>query len=318
MKKIIFLFSLPRSGSTLLQRILMAHQKIDSVSEPWLLLPLFYTLKAKGSLAEYDAFTCYTAIQDFIKELPNKKQDYLKAINFFAQFLYDKATSENADYFLDKTPRYYNIIPEIAEVFPKAKFIFLFRNPLAIMSSIFASWHQGRLKPGNNYQDLYFGPKLLADGYKLLADRSIKVKYENLVNNPEDEIKAILQYLEIDFDKVIIENFYNSNLSGAMGDVNGYKYKRIEAKFAEKWKEFFDTKFRQKYAQKYLNYLGDEILDVFGYNKNELLNNFNSVKVKRNYKKEIFDKFNLMEEWLKFKILTCKIFKKLQKFFYYK
>ena len=39
MKSPIFLFSLPRSGSTLLQRVLMSHKDIASVAEPWLMLP---------------------------------------------------------------------------------------------------------------------------------------------------------------------------------------------------------------------------------------------------------------------------------------
>ena len=128
-KKIIFLFSLPRSGSTLLQRILMAHDKINSISEPWLLLPLFYTLRQKECSADYDTQTCDIAMQDFIEKLPNKQNDYFEAIKFFTESLYNKISDNKNIYFLDKTPRYYLIIPEIAKTFPNAKFIFLFRNP---------------------------------------------------------------------------------------------------------------------------------------------------------------------------------------------
>jgi len=38
--KIAFLISLPRAGSTLLQRLLMAHSGIASCGEPWLALPM--------------------------------------------------------------------------------------------------------------------------------------------------------------------------------------------------------------------------------------------------------------------------------------
>lgn len=42
----LFLLSLPRSGSTLAQRFLAAHDAIARASEPWILLPYLYTLRA--------------------------------------------------------------------------------------------------------------------------------------------------------------------------------------------------------------------------------------------------------------------------------
>lgn len=41
-KNLIFIVSQPRSGSTLLQRILSAHSQICTTSEPWLALPLLW------------------------------------------------------------------------------------------------------------------------------------------------------------------------------------------------------------------------------------------------------------------------------------
>ena len=290
MKNIIFLFSLPRSGSTLLQRILMTHDKIYSVSEPWLLLPLFYTLKLKGNSAEYNFSTCYNAIQDLIKELPNGKKDYLEAIRFFVKSLYDKITADKTTYFLDKTPRYYFIIPEIAKTFPNAKFIFLFRNPLSIMSSMIETWHNGKITLGDNHKDLYIGPKLLTNGYELLKEKSIRINYEQLVNEPKKELEKIFEYLGLDFNEKIIENFQNSKLSGRMGDPNKYKHKKLETNLNDKWKKTFNTKSRRKYVKRYLNYLGNEIINSLGYNKNKLLDEIK--KNKNDYKKSFFDKFN--------------------------
>lgn len=298
MKNIIFLFSLPRSGSTLLQRILMAHKEIHSVSEPWILLPIIYSLKSNGSFAEYGSSFCYSAIQDFIKILPNQEEDYFKAIENFAQSLYNKATNKDAHYFLDKTPRYYYIIPEITRIFPNAKFIFLFRNPLAIMASIAETWHKGKIRFGNNYRDIYMGPKLLANGYELLKEKSMKVNYENLAANPEKEIKKVFEYLNINYDNKVINNFFYSKLMGAMGDSERSKYGNIEIKLSEKWKNFYNTKFRQNYAVKYLDYLEGNVLDTFGYNKNDLIKNF--MPPKNNYKQSIIDSFYLIREKIVF------------------
>src|SRR5665213_3086127 len=49
----IFIFSISRSGSTLLQRVLAAHPEVATVSEPWLLLPFVYSMRTEGVIADY-------------------------------------------------------------------------------------------------------------------------------------------------------------------------------------------------------------------------------------------------------------------------
>ena len=62
----IFIFSLPRAGSTLIQRVLMSNKDICSVAEPWILLPQIYALKGEGSLSEYSSLTSFIAMSDFV------------------------------------------------------------------------------------------------------------------------------------------------------------------------------------------------------------------------------------------------------------
>lgn len=53
-KNLIFLISLPRSGSTLTQKILGAHSAIYTRSEPWIMLNPLYSLKQEGIDAIYN------------------------------------------------------------------------------------------------------------------------------------------------------------------------------------------------------------------------------------------------------------------------
>ena len=142
MQSPIFIFSLPRSGSTLLQRILMSHSQICSIAEPWILLPQFYMLKKNGTLSDYSSLTAYKAVTDFVENLPKKHKDYKNSLRDFVLDLYQKQCQNNERYFLDKTPRYYLIIDEIIDLFPDAKFIFLFRNPVHIYASSINTWGQ--------------------------------------------------------------------------------------------------------------------------------------------------------------------------------
>jgi len=197
---LIFIFSLPRSGSTLLQRLLMKHPEICSVSEPWLLLPLAYTLPEHGAqTAPYNYQLAQRAIKDMVQALPNKEVDYYKEVSQFVSRLYQGLCHNNEAYFLDKTPRYYLIINFIETLFPDAKFIFLFRNPMAILSSVINTWSEGRLgQLHQNHVDLYEGPKLLLKGRQRLEHKSIQISYEKLVSYPIESVNNILEYLGLD------------------------------------------------------------------------------------------------------------------------
>jgi len=132
----IFLFSLPRSGSTLLQRILSTHPDISSKSELWFLLPHVEALKNKYTFSQYSNISLKTATGALLEQLPEGEGDYYQAIRELGDYLYGRLAKNNEKYVLDKTPRYYLIIEEIVKIYPDARFIFLFRNPLATAASV--------------------------------------------------------------------------------------------------------------------------------------------------------------------------------------
>ena len=291
--ELIFLFSLPRSGSTILQRLLATHSKISTVSEPWLLLPFSYALKSAGLFSEYDHGTCYKAISDFVQQLPDKENDYNHALFDFVHALYKKSCDPEASYFLDKTPRYYLIIPEIAKIFPNAKFIFLFRNPLQIMASHIETWTKGKLRLERYYTDLYRGPKLLAEGYKNLEEKSIKIHFDDLIKNTDKTLKNILDYLDLEYDASLIENFTKVKLVGRLGDKEGYvKYDQVEPKTLEKWKEVFATRYRKKFAKKYISKFSQSDLKIFGYDSQTLFKLIDDLQIQK--KGLSFDRLDLM------------------------
>lgn len=280
MKSPIFLFSLPRSGSTLLQRVLMSHKEVASVAEPWLLLPFSYAYKKKGVLTEYAHNVSYAAFEDFISNLPNKEDDYYNALGTFASTLYDKQCPNNEKYFLDKTPRYYHIIPQIAKAFPDAKFVFLFRNPIHVMSSMMQTWSDGRFKNMYSYErDLNYGPKALSDGYELLKDKAYAIQYEEYVQDPQRYTEELCEYLEIEFDEKMLSSFASQDTKGRMGDPTGVKeYKSVDTKSLEKWKKTFDTKYRKEYIKRYIESIDKKVFNIQGYDKQVLLDEINSLE----------------------------------------
>jgi hypothetical protein len=292
MKSPIFLFSLPRSGSTLLQRVLMSHKDIASVAEPWLMLPFSYAYKQKGILTEYSHGTSYRAFEDFINNLPNKEDDYYDALEKFANTLYAKQCLNNEKYFLDKTPRYYHIIPQIAKVFPDAKFIFLFRNPIHVMSSMMQTWSNNRFNKMYYYErDLNYGPKALSEGYDLLKKKAYAIKYEEYVQDPQRYTQELCEYLEIEFDEDMLNSFSKQDTKGRMGDPTGVKeYKSVDTKSLDKWKNTYNTNFRKRYITNYIQRIDKDVFDKQGYNKQEILNEIKKVHtVNKNSTKDRID-----------------------------
>jgi hypothetical protein len=280
MKSPIFIFSLPRAGSTLLQRILMSHPQIKSVAEPWLLLPLIYSGKKEGTLTEYSHKLANLALEDFISTLPKGKESYNEALSQFVNSLYAQQCTENELYFLDKTPRYYTIIPEIVEVFPDAKFIFLLRNPVHIYSSILNTWCGERLKYQYFYDiDLEYGPKALSDGVSLLEGKAYILNYESLVEQPNHYIKEICDYLNIEYSDTMYQDFFKQEIVGTMGDPTGVKEYHIVSKASlEKWKLTFKSRFRQRILKKYVCGLGKDILEKQGYSQDEIIKEIDTIE----------------------------------------
>lgn len=280
MQSPIFIFSLPRAGSTLLQRILMSHEKICSVAEPWLLLPQIFALRKKGMLSKYSSLTANQGISSFIQNLPEGRKDYNESLSKFVYELYEKQCQNQEVYFLDKTPRYYLIIDEIVELFPDAKFIFLFRNPVHIYASIINTWGKGRLnRLFSNYYDLTIGFKALSEGYEKHKGRSISLRYEDLITNSKEELKRLLDYLEIDLNENLLNDFKNQETKGTLGDPTGTKaYKNISAAGLQKWQTTFNSVFRKKVALNYLKKLDVNDLEVQGYNKTKLTSEIKQIK----------------------------------------
>jgi len=261
----------------------MVHNKISSISEPWLLLPLVSGLRGDNMLSNYNHTLAVHAINDFKINLPNKEKDVNLAIKEMCDSLYEKQCKNNELYFLDKTPRYYQIIHEIYKIYPNAKFIFLFRNPIHIFNSVISTWAKNRLYNLHLFhRDLYAGPTLLSSGYKLLKERAVAVKYENLVSHPEKEIRKICEYLNIDYLDSLTKDFIFQDTKGRMGDPIGVnKFSGVSNTSNDKWKLNFNSVFRKRLLLNYLKDISDEDLQIQGYEKNEMIKEVVSLRVSK-------------------------------------
>jgi len=268
----VFVYSLPRSGSTLLQRILSAHSQVSTASETWALLPQVYALKETGVYSEYQHYFSCQALNDFITTLPGKKDDYVRHLRAFMLALYHDAANGQGRYFIDKTPRYHLIVNEIIDMFPDAKHIFLWRNPLSIIASMIDTWGNGSWNIYKYNIDLLKGFPGLIDAYIRNRDQVYSLLYENLVSDLEDELSGLLEYLGLDHEKEVMSGHVKVQLEGSMGDPTGSElYTEVSDEALTKWKSIITSPLRKRWCRNYINMIGADSFHTVGYNIETLL-----------------------------------------------
>jgi hypothetical protein len=266
----VFVLSLPRSGSTLLQRMLATHPAIATASEPWLLLPQLYALRERGAAAEYGHRTAARAIADFADALPGGRDDYLAEVRRSTLALYDRAAGDAA-WFLDKTPRYHLVVDEIMALFPDARFVFLWRNPLAVAASMIESFGRGRWNLDRYEVDLRGGLNRLVEAAGRRDPRAVAVRFEDVVADPATGTRAIFDLLELDPERAAAEAFAETSLNGRMGDRTGTaSYTEVSGEPVERWRSTMSNPLRKRWCAAYLRSVGPEPLRAMGYDPDQL------------------------------------------------
>ena len=265
--KLIFIISQPRAGSTLLQKLLSNNELVDTVSEPWLLLPLLSIYKPELIDARYN----YKLAMDGFFDYLGKKNSSLEFKNNLKQLILGLYKVSNSNqYFIDKTPRNYEIIPLIMEFFPTAKFIVLKRNPFASLHSMLAIWSNGKLHSLKTfYRDFLIAPQLIQEFCDTHGKKTNvkEVYYENILSDPKNKTKEIYDWLNIPFDEHVLDLGKNEKIAGLFGDdaQKEQPLKTINSDLKDSWKDQLGDKSVAAFFSLYQNYLSSEFLKKYGY-----------------------------------------------------
>ena len=269
---ILFILSLPRSGSTLAQRILAAHPQVVTTSESWVLLPQIYAFRKEGVFAEYGHCSLAVALEEFCNELPGGRETYLEEIRNAIVAVFGRFSRDDTSYFLEKTPRNALIARELIELFPKSKFILLWRNPAAVAASLVDTFGRGNWQLYDYKQDLFAGLENLVDIQGNYADRLCVVHYERMVMEPEAVWRHVFEFLGLEFREQMLQEFHNVELKGRMGDrVGNDSYQTLSMEPIMKWRFTMANPLRRYWLRRYLQWIGADRLSLMGYNLDVLL-----------------------------------------------
>lgn len=268
--RLVFLISQPRAGSTLLQRMLSRHPEIYSKSETWIMLRSLFglDLDVNGTTAPYNARVEHQALREFVATLPGGKADYLDACRQMYGTLYRTALDRTGcTVFLDKTPRYYEIIPELMEVFPHAKIIVLFRNPLAVLRSIWRTFGAGQWSQMQQFRrDLLVAPANLTAALDSGGDRVFSLRFEDLLARPSERVGDLCRFLGLAEDPSMLDYGSDDLERWTLGDPQTiYQRKQADPDHAERWQtDLINPQFWRSCSE-YLETLGPDLLQQMGY-----------------------------------------------------
>lgn len=276
--KMLFIIGSPRSGTTMLERILASHSMIQGGPEPHILTPLAHLgVWDKVYKAPYDHVLAAESQKLFISELPGGDQDYWDACSAYCDVLYGRYMSKSdKEICLDKTPAYSLILPFMMKVLPHAKYVVLTRHPLATFSSFANSFFDGDYKVAQNYNPILnrYVPAIA----KFLRQSDvpfIHVQYENLVKDPETWVKKIYEHIEIPFEESTIdygEKQGDEQKKKGLGDPIGVKqHLRPTTDSVKKWAgELAGDSEKLELMQSIIGQLDPEDLKTLGYQPDEL------------------------------------------------
>lgn len=274
----LFVISSPRSGSTMLERMLESHSQIKGGPEPHLLTPLAHLgVWDNVEKAPYDHVLAAESQKMFVDGLPNGDADYWEACRAYCDVLYGRwMESSEKTICLDKTPAYGLILSFMAKVFPDAKFVVLTRHPLATFSSFANSFFDGDYEVAQNYNPLLnrYVPAIA----KFLGQNDVPfvhVRYEDLVSDPEASMKAIYEYIGVDFEADTIDYGSHQRDEAAekgLGDPIGVQqHSRPTTDSVTKWvEELSADKAKLSLMKGIISQLDPKDLETIGYPEESL------------------------------------------------
>ena len=198
----VFIVGQPRTGTTLLDRMLDAHPAVTSAGELRHFGVAVRQVTGSSESRQFSPDLMRLAAQADVAVIAAMGEAY---VDMTAGLRLD------APHIIDKLPSNYLYLPLILAALPNARIVHMRRNPmdacLAIFKQLFAdaylySYDLGEL--ARHYQRY----QSLMDSWRdRFGERFIEVEYEKLVADPEETLRPVLQFIGLSWNDACLEYF---------------------------------------------------------------------------------------------------------------
>ncbi len=250
-----FIVGSGRSGNTLLRAILSVHDKIVIPPEFYKMQQVIKTLfkyqhkdwnllvqkSVEAIFSSNDIDTWEISKENLTKQLLSVKGNDKSLEEVIHQLYTSYGISKGKKDFIwgDKSPiNTYNLF-WISKIFPKAKYIHLVRDGRDVSLSYFKSGIYPNTKEAakrwvRSIRQVYHFK------HQNNPKKFLEIKYEDLVQNPENTIRKVCSFLSIPYSDHLIKNYKDK--SQEMGDTEKYQHhqnikKKISTQSIGKWRD---------------------------------------------------------------------------------
>ena len=218
-----FIIGTQRAGTTLVRLILNNHSKIAIPEEGTFWMPLLRAMRGHfhrpiepTQLKRYleyiranDQFKAWNINIDRVLELL-PQNNVITLAELMSQFYHVFARQEKKPFWGDKTPSFFRMVPDLHVLFPKAKFIHVIRDGRDVYLSL-KDREKGRKNSAVAALEWSYKIKTAQQQLNILApDTHYEFKYETLVSSPISEIKAICEFLKLEYEPTMLD-FWESS-----------------------------------------------------------------------------------------------------------
>lgn len=224
----IFITGLPRTGTTLVERILSSHSQVSSVGETMFLQ---MSLKANAGIARETPVG-----PDNIGPMASAQQSNVP--DLYVEALSYRMGPE--PFFIEKLPFNFLYLGLIAKYWPDAKLVVLNRNPVDACFSMYKQVFTWAYKFSYSLDFLgqYYvaHDRLLQRWRNVLGDRLIEIQYEELVDEQEVQTRSLLQKLDLAFEPACLTFEKNASHSTTASSVQVRS--GISRASVDKWRNY--------------------------------------------------------------------------------
>jgi tetratricopeptide (TPR) repeat protein len=223
----IFILGMPRAGSTLVEQILASHSQVEGTSELKLISNLAKRLDAKHPRG-YPA-----CLEDLGSEaLRGLGSEYLRASAAFRQ--------GSRPFFIDKMPENWLHVGFIKLILPNAKIIDARRHPMDCGLGNFRQYYPTGREYAYDLAEfgLYYRAyvDLMAHFDDVLPAYVHRVIHERLVANLEEEVRRLLDHLELPFEEACLR-FWETDRVVRTASAEQVR-RPISAEALDRWRSF--------------------------------------------------------------------------------
>ena len=222
----IFIVGCARSGTTLLQSLLASHPDIASFPESKFFVALVrmpeelsrrYTwgIVAPHLRSTMEAFLDEVEHPELKRKLPPVPLINLYVRSFKAIFA-ELTQLQGKSIWLEKTPEHLHRLKYIEHYLPDAKIIHIVRSGTDVVASLYDTAQRYPEHWGTTFNTVDKCINRWTDDigitHKYLGKPNhTLVHYEQLVENPTDEIKRLCQFVGVSFDERMIDDYRNTS-----------------------------------------------------------------------------------------------------------